>query len=62
VTVLPQCFRCKHLHGGAAYQCDAFPAGIPESILTNEVDHTKPVDGDGGIRFEAKDKAEGTDE
>lgn len=55
MTVLPQCFRCRHLHGGAAYQCDAFPDGIPEPILTNEHDHRQPYDGDHGVRFEAKD-------
>lgn len=70
MTVFPQCFRCKHLFGGAAYNCDAFPTGIPEAILTNDHDHRKPYDGDHGIRFEPKDgepaeaepETEGTDE
>jgi hypothetical protein len=56
VTVFPQCFRCKHRFGDT-YTCEAFPhaPGIPEEILTNEHDHTKPFDGDHGVRFEAKD-------
>ena len=68
MTVFPQCFRCKHMHDGASYTCDAFPevAGIPEAILTNEHDHEEPFPGDHGIRFEPKDgeptETEGTDE
>lgn len=34
--------------------CGAFPDGIPQPILDNEVDHRKPVDGDQGIRFEPR--------
>lgn len=57
MTVFPQCLRCKHLHEGENWTCDAFPAGagIPEPILTDEHDHTKPYDGDHGIRFEPKE-------
>jgi len=32
--------------------CSAFTKGIPEEILTGEVDHTKPYKGDNGIQFE----------
>lgn len=55
MTVFPQCFDCKHMHE-KSYTCDAFPdaPGIPNAILTNEHDHTKPFDGDHGIRFEPK--------
>ena len=34
--------------------CAAFPQGIPDSILDNEVDHRLPVSGDNGIRFLAR--------
>ena len=36
------CFRCKHfrrLEGG----CDAFPAGIPDEIISGENEHSKPL-------------------
>ena len=32
--------------------CSAFTKGIPEEILTGEIDHTKPYKGDNGITFE----------
>jgi hypothetical protein len=35
-------------------KCEAFPDGIPESILTGQVDHSKPYEGDGGKRFTPK--------
>ncbi len=31
--------------------CEAFPNGIPKSILWNEVDHREPVPGDHGLMF-----------
>ena len=31
--------------------CDAYPKGIPDEILDNEVDHRSPVNGDKGLRF-----------
>ncbi|HEX7160541.1 MAG TPA: hypothetical protein VF223_04800 [Trebonia sp.] len=52
-----QCDACTHLHPvrlDQPWTCDAFPAGIPEAILDDEVDHRQPVDGDRGIQFEAK--------
>ncbi len=30
----------------------AFPQGIPEAILSNELPHDPPYPGDNGIRFE----------
>lgn len=33
--------------------CDAFPHGIPESILDGEEDHREPVRGDHGIQYES---------
>ena len=32
--------------------CDAYPKGIPDEILDNDVDHREPVAGDKGLRFE----------
>ncbi len=37
-----QCFCCRHFQGPSAqagYRCAAFPQGIPEPYLTNEIDH-----------------------
>jgi hypothetical protein len=31
--------------------CLAFPEGIPEEIITGEVDHSKPYPGDNGILY-----------
>ena len=45
-----QCPFCKHYRG--ALRCAAFPDGIPADVLRGITDHTKAVDGDGGIRFE----------
>jgi hypothetical protein len=36
-----QCASCVHYQG--ANMCPAFPEGIPEPILTNEVLHNKPT-------------------
>lgn len=47
---LPQCLICKHLRKGAV--CKAYPNGIPQEILNNDVDHTTPYKDDGGVVFE----------
>ena len=63
----PQCLACVHwespldredldlTEGEPTQACDAFPlpAGIPDGVWWNRVDHRKPVDGDHGIQFEA---------
>jgi hypothetical protein len=46
-----QCPVCKHYLN--LFECEAFPEGIPDEILSGEVDHTEPYPGDNGIRFEA---------
>ncbi len=55
--ILAACATCKHKHPGAA-ACDAFPNGIPESILSGKNRHDKPYPGDGGIRYEPVPSAE----
>jgi hypothetical protein len=48
--------ECKHFHYKDIKKnaCDAFPRGIPQKILYEGWDHTKPYTGDKGIRFEKK--------
>jgi len=50
----PLCNKCKHYIAGVT--CRAFPGGIPIDILTGRHEHTKPYEGDGGIRFEEKEE------
>lgn len=52
--IISQCVFCKHYNKSGANVCAAFPAGIPEKVLLNEVNHQKPVTGDNGIRFSPK--------
>lgn len=42
------CFACKRWNGRV---CDAFPDGIPESIMFDGFDHRQPHEGDNGKRF-----------
>jgi len=52
-----QCFNCTRLFETAdgPLSCLAFPDGIPEAIITGEVDHSVPFEGDHGIQYEAKE-------
>lgn len=45
----PRCLYCKHYKNG---QCAAFPELIPAEILSGEVEHLTPYEGDHGIQFE----------
>lgn len=48
----PICLGCtRFASGGGSLTCTAFPEGIPERIITSEVDHRQPVDGDHGQQF-----------
>lgn len=40
-----QCAGCAHLNtdGSFPIKCKAFPEGIPESILVDDVDHDRPM-------------------
>ncbi len=52
----PMCMYCKHFHENRlSFHCEAYPDGIPEDIYETRVDHRKPYEGDGGIRFEPAD-------
>lgn len=53
------CFCCRHRgqKGPNGLTCEAFPDGIPEAILRNQVDHRRPVEGDRGITFESREDA-----
>ena len=47
-----QCFVCGNMIDTEPFlACTAYPKGIPEAIVTGEHDHTKPYEGDNGIRF-----------
>jgi hypothetical protein len=50
------CYKCKHLHPKDVTTdtrtCNAFPNGIPDKILWEDVEHNQPYAGDGGIQFE----------
>lgn len=52
-----QCLTCTRLFETAAtLSCLAYPDGIPEEILTGEVDHSQPYRGDHGIQYEPKEQ------
>ena len=52
----PICLDCRHFRPEErTLACAAYPDGIPEEILTSEVDHHEPYPGDHGIRFEPKE-------
>jgi len=54
----PPCMACRHIFpeklGEFGFKCRAFPAGIPDEIITEGIQHTEPYPGDNGIRFEPK--------
>lgn len=50
----PLCMDCEYRDKDMPTLCLAYPKGIPKEILVNEVDHTKPYQGDHGIQFKKK--------
>lgn len=55
VGLKPDCFACQHFLGlgPEGWSCGAF-AAIPVDVLSSRRKHTAAIDGDGGVRFEAK--------
>jgi hypothetical protein len=47
------CTSCKHLNG-ENLSCLAFPAGLPFVIVSGQVKHDHPLDGDNGVTYEKK--------
>lgn len=49
---IPLCISCKHFHQRSLdtklLTCEAFPKGIPGVILSNEMPHYLPVEGQVG--------------
>ena len=68
VPIPAACHNCKHFRGllllpndtdfvgeleeEVTVNCDAFPSGIPESILEGRNMHKKRIPGDNGLQFE----------
>lgn len=51
-----QCLSCRHFDRKAgAWKCAAFPSGIPDMVISNEVMHDKPLPGDHGLTYEKVD-------
>lgn len=63
IRLLSVCMSCKHKLGidwqrEIFARCAAFPDGIPDEILREEVDHRNPYPGDSGIQYEPKEPAQ----
>ena len=54
----PICNTCKH-RKPKTVKCAAYPAGIPNNILTSKVDHRKPYIKDNGIQYEPIEATDG---
>lgn len=58
IDMPPICHYCARLRPRARGQwglfCDAFPDGIPETIIQTQVDHRKPYPGDHDLQFLAR--------
>ncbi|MBF0531035.1 MAG: hypothetical protein HQK55_17565 [Deltaproteobacteria bacterium] len=46
------CKYCERFHNDNT--CEAFPAGIPEEILSGRNNHDQPYPGDNGLTYLAK--------
>jgi len=48
----PICLTCVYFIDDPEHLvCEAFPNGIPEAILTGQVDHRRPYPGDNGLQY-----------
>lgn len=48
------CPECKHFVDDKKFTCEAFPKGIPDTVVFGEFIHTKPFKEDNGIQFEQR--------
>lgn len=54
VKPLGQCDTCVNRYFGLkGMLCEAYPEGIPEKLIMEEVIHDKPYPGDNGVLFKA---------
>lgn len=63
VLAVSQCAVCTHFRSPLSlpeperYErdafCAAFPAGIPEDVYDDTLDHRQPIPGDHGVRWES---------
>ena len=52
---VPMCMGCTHYNPKTPeLSCDAFPEGIPLTILLNSLDHRFSAAGDNGVHYEHK--------
>jgi hypothetical protein len=47
-----QCERCLNLIERTRRRCVAFPDGIPAELWNDEIEHSRPFPGDGGVMYE----------
>lgn len=52
-----QCRACVRFRATHT-TCEAYPAGIPLSILVHGADHRAEIPGDNGVRFQQGDSAD----
>lgn len=45
MQIISNCLECKHFIHDKKFTCKAFPKGIPNNILFNEVEHNKRIKG-----------------
>ena len=56
----PLCMACRHLRktgtlSGLGWTCDAFPEGIPVTVVQGIDSHLEPLEGDNGVQFEPEE-------
>lgn len=49
----PICLGCARFRkqDGNKFTCDAYPGGIPQEIISSQVDHREVFEGDHGLQF-----------